>query len=124
MRKLLLALAMTALTYDTSAAANLEIDDLLGRWCGDVANYTFSRTQLSVVRLDGKKLAKGPVLTIAKTEGRADQIDVYWLPVKKADNFTRFELSTNKRLLIQLPNADEDGKAIGDKGPRREFRRC
>jgi hypothetical protein len=123
MRKLLLALAMTALTYDTSAAANLEIDDILGRWCGDVGNYTFSRTQLSVTRLDGKKPINGPVLKIAKTEGRPDQIDVYWLPLK-ADNFTRFELSTDKRLLIQLPNVDEDGKAIGDKGPRREFRRC
>jgi hypothetical protein len=123
MRKLLLALAMTALMYDTSAAANLEIDDILGRWCGDVSNYTFSRTQLSVARLDRKKLTNGPVLKIAKTEGRPDQIDVYWVPLK-ADNFTQFELSTDKRLLIQLPNADEDGKAIGDKGPRREFRRC
>ena len=123
MRKLLLALAMTALTYDMSAAAKLELADIVGHWCGDVANYTFSRTQLSVARLDRKKLINGPVLKIAKTEGRADQIDVHWLPVK-ADNVTRFELSTDKRLLIQLPNVNEDGKAIGDKGPRREFRRC
>jgi hypothetical protein len=123
MRKLLLALAIAALAYDTSAAANLEIDDVLGHWCGDVANYTFSRTKLSVARLDGKKLINGPVLKIAKTEGRADQIDVHWLPVR-SDNVTRFELSTDKRLLIQLPNVNEDGKAIGDKGPRREFHRC
>jgi hypothetical protein len=123
MRKLLLALAIAALSYDTSAAANLEIDDILGRWCGDVGKYTFSRTQLSVARLDRKKLTNGPVLKIAKTEGRSDQLDVYWVPLK-ADNFTRFELSTDKRLLIQLPNVNEDGKAIGDKGPRREFRRC
>jgi hypothetical protein len=124
MRKLLLALAIAALAYGTSAAANLEIDDILGRWCGDVGNYTFSRAQLSVARLDGKKLTNGPVLKIAKTEGRADQIDVHWLPLKKEGNLTRFELSADKRLLIQLPNVNEDGKAIGDKGPRREFRRC
>ena len=123
MRKLLLALAIAASAYDTSAAANLEIDDILGRWCGDIANYTFSRTQLSVVRFDGKKLTNGPVLKIAKTDGRPDQIDVHWVPLK-AVHFTRFELSADKRLLIQLPNVDEEGKAIGDKGPRREFRRC
>ena len=123
MRKLLLALAIASFAYDTSLAANLEIDDIIGNWCGDVSNYTFSRTQLSVAALDLRNLKNGPVLTITKIEGRADQIDVHWLPVK-AGNFTRFELSPDKRLLIQLPNTNDDGKVIGDKGPRREFRRC
>ncbi|SRR5579883_2976368 len=110
--------ALLALQVSASAEArNLTIEDLLGRWCGDVTNYTFTYTQLNVVRLDGQGLKHGPVLLIAKVEGTPTQIDVHWTPVKPG-NFTRFQFSPDKRQLIQVAQTE------GDKGPRRVFNRC
>jgi hypothetical protein len=115
--KFQLAWIIIALTSHSVSAANLAIDDIVGRWCGTESNYTLTRTQLAVVRLDGKALKSGPVLQIAKVEGTSDQIHVFWLP-ERPGNSTLFELAADKRRLVQMPQTE------GDKGPRREFRRC
>jgi hypothetical protein len=111
------ALIIITLAPWSAAAADLSINDLIGRWCGSESNYTFTPTQLFVVRLDGKNLKNGPVLKIAKVEGNANEIQVMWSPLKPG-NSTSFELTADKRQLIQVPETK------GDKGPRREFRRC
>ena len=114
----LFALGIVALTSRAVAAAdNLSIDDILGTWCGTVTNYAFSRTELNVTPLKGQTLTHGTVLTIAKVVGRPTQIDVYWLP-PRPDNYTKFELSSDRKSLIQVR------ETVGDKGPERRFHRC
>jgi hypothetical protein len=112
MRKFLYALAIVTLSNGASAA-DLAIDDLLGRWCqGDGITYTFTRTELNVGFTNGTRRT----LKIAKTEADKNQINIIWVPIKP-DNNTWYELTADKRL-IQLANT------TGDHGPRREFRRC
>ena len=117
MRKLLFALAIVVSASTNAPASDLSIDDLLGRWCGKESTYTFTEEQLSVARRDGGPLKNGPVLKIVKVEATPDQIDVYWEPLGPG-HFTRFELSPDKRQLHQV------AETVGDKGPRRLFRRC
>jgi hypothetical protein len=113
MRPFLFALAIVTLT-SCGASADVAIDDLLGRWCqADGVTYTFTRTELNVGFTNGSKRT----LKIAKTEVDKNQINVMWIPVKP-DNNTWYELTADRRLLIQLANT------TGDRGPRREFRRC
>lgn len=114
--KLLLPLGAVLLAMYPAAAEDLSIDDLIGKWCGDVTNYTFSRTQLTVTPLHGYRLAHNTVWKIARVEGSSDQIDVYW--GSAPGDFTRFEFSDDKRQLIQVQETE------GDKGPRRVFHRC
>jgi hypothetical protein len=115
MRKCLAALMMISLASDRAVA--VEIDDILGRWCQtDVGIYTFTRTQLSLQRMDGGETKYGPVMDIDRIETKADQIRILWKPVRP-DHDTVFVLSADKRRLIQLPDKE-------DNGPRREFHRC
>jgi hypothetical protein len=98
-------------------ADDVELDDILGRWCSDTSTYTFSRTQLAVTLNSGQRPKHGPVLKIAGVTADGDHINVQWMPVKPG-NSTDFELSENRRELVQ------QAQTKGDKGPRRVFRRC
>jgi len=111
------AVLMFAAVSHPSKAEPLSITNLLGRWCGTESNYTFTRTRLSVTRFDGKKLKHGPVIKIADVKATEQWIEIHWLPVKPNNN-TIFEVSSDKKVLIQRQNT------TGDKGPRREFHRC
>jgi hypothetical protein len=115
MRKFL-ALAVIILTA-SPAAADLSIDDLVGRWCGDTSQYKFTRTQLNVTLLNGKKPKHGPVLEILRVDVKADKIELSWKPDRRG-NSTAFKLSTDKQQLIQQSESE------GDKGPKRIFKRC
>src|SRR5271169_5803919 len=121
MRKFLFALVIIATGSNATLAADVAIEDILGRWCvSDSGNFnTFSQTQLLVESPKGWKRTFG----ISKIEVNKDQITFYWTPYKSGSS-TAYKLSDDKRTLIQLPNVDENGKAIGDKGPRRELHRC
>jgi hypothetical protein len=114
MRRFLLALIITA-TANTAMAADVAIDDIIGRWCvSDSGNTnTFTRTKLFVESPKGWKRT----LEIAKIEAKSNQINIYW-SLKKANDNTVYELSADKRTLVQLPNT------AGDMGPRRELHRC
>ena len=115
MRKLF-TFAVIVLTHP-AAAAELTLNDLLGKWCGSESNYTFIRSELRIVRLDGRNLNKGPVLKILKSENRANGgIEIYWVP-DKPGNSTAFQVSV-KGELIELAQTE------GDKGPTRVFHRC
>jgi hypothetical protein len=124
MRKLLFALATIAIASIPTAAADLSFEDMLGRWCqGDGASIVFTHNQLNVVLANGATRT----LKISKAQVKDNSIVVTWDPPIRPDgasNATEYELSVDKRLLVQRPNRDDTGKAIGDKGPRRELRRC
>jgi hypothetical protein len=122
MRKYLFALAVAVLVPGESSAGDLSVADLLGRWCGEVTDYTFSTKELAVVFHKGGTRS----LRVEKVTTQDRTITVWW-EGKRPDgtaNATDFQLGEGHRLLIQLPNRDESGKAIGDRGPRREFHRC
>ena len=108
---------MFAAVSHLSKAESLSITDLLGRWCGTESTYVFSRTELTVRRLDGTTPKHGTVLRIADVKADDQEISVHWFP-EKPGNSTGFRFSSHKRVLIQQPNT------TGDKGPRREFHRC
>lgn len=105
------------LCSQVARAEDVELADIKGRWCSDTSDYTFSSTQLHVVLHSGKTPKHGNYLKIAGTDVNGDRITVKWKP-EKPGNSTEFELSKNRRELVQLPQSE------GDKGPRRVFHRC
>jgi hypothetical protein len=115
--KSLFASAVIASTSHPVGAADITIDDLIGRWCGTESNYTFSRTDLQVARLDGQPLKHGPQLRIAKVEGTNSQLTVHWVPIRLG-NSTSFELTDDRSRLIQW------SQIVGDKQPELVFQRC
>ncbi len=119
MRKILLVLAFVTAWATTAAADKVAFDDILGRWCvANLGNFnTFSRTKLLVQFPNGSS----KTLFIAKVIIDGNSIDISWKPPYVG---TGYELSNDKRTLIQLPNVDETGKPVGDKGPRLELHRC
>ena len=115
--KTVLGVAMAVLMSHAAAARDITIADIVGRWCGDRINYTFSRTDMIVTVLDNRDLKHQPHWGIDKVEATGNRIEVFWKPAKPG-NSTAFELSGNKRTLVQQPQSE------GDKGPRRVFHRC
>jgi len=116
MRKFLAITAMFA-TASSASSADLSIADMLGRWCQvapDNSTNIFSPNDLTVLFPDGQKR----VLRIAEIRPRGQQIQIWWLGLSDEYNGTWYEMSDDRRTLIQLPNT------AGDKGPRREFKRC
>ena len=113
--KATLGVAMVALTSHTAAARDITIGDIVGRWCGDRLTYTFSRTDMIVTT--NKEITHPPHWLIDKVEADGNLIVVHWKPARDG-NSTGFELSGNKRTLVQQPQTE------GDKGPRRVFHRC
>jgi hypothetical protein len=112
-----MAAGLFALSSPSALAGDVELADILGRWCGDTSTYTFSRTQLSVTLTSGKTPKHGPTLKIAGVTPKGSHINVQWKP-EKPGNSTDFELSDNRRELVQIQQTK------GDKGPRRVFHRC
>jgi len=106
---------VAALVSHAAAARDITIGDIVGRWCGDQLSYTFSRTDMIVTT--NKELKHPPHWLIDKVEPNGNQIVVFWKPARPG-NSTGFELSGNKRTLVQQPQSE------GDKGPRRVFHRC
>jgi len=100
-----------------SPVADVSIDDMIGRWCGEHSNYTFSRTDMVVTPVGNWKLTHAPHWVIDRVETDGSQIEVFWKPPKPG-NSTAFELHDDGETLIQLPQTE------GDKGPRRVFHRC
>jgi hypothetical protein len=110
------AFAISSLSANFAAAADLTLDDILGRWCSKDGNYTFTATELDVDPPKKRNLAHGRVLKIFKVLGRPDYILIYWSD--KPDDYTKLTLSGDKSQLIQPKQTG------GDNGPERIFRRC
>jgi hypothetical protein len=113
---LLLAFAMLAMAPHAAAAKDLSIENLLGRWCGPTADYTFSRTELRVVPHNKQRtLTHGPVLVIDDVEVGDGWINVKW---KNAGNTVFWKFSNDGRQMYQHANEE------GDHGPQMKFHRC
>jgi hypothetical protein len=114
MRKFLLASAVLVAGSNGAWATDVAFDDILGRWCvvGLGNSNTFSRTKLLVHFPNGNDRT----LEILKTEINGNRIRIWW--TYKPDANTVYEISGDRRTLVQLPNTS------GDMGPRLELRRC
>ncbi len=115
--KMLLGVGIAALMSQAAAARDITIGDIVGRWCGEQSNYTFSRTDMVVTPRGNVKLTHAPHWVIDKVEANGNHIQVFWTPARPG-NSTAFELGGDRRTLIQQP------QTAGDKGPRRVFHRC
>ncbi len=105
------ALAILALVVTPTAAADLSIKSLLGRWCGSTKDYTFTRTRLTVTMHGGGT----GIYEIAKVEASPEWINVFW---KGKGNTVFWKFSADRRQMFQHANE------TGDMGPEREFHRC
>jgi len=108
---MLLAFAVVVAASEGNAQ-NLSTQSLMGRWCGDTTAYTFTPDQLVVTFFDGHPQR---ILRIQTINIGDDWIEVIWDP-RDGQN-TVFNEFSGDRMAQQQQTA-------GDKGPRREFRRC
>jgi len=114
----LLVVALLALSPLQAMAQRLPAGLLLGKWCGETADYVFTRQKLTVLKTDGSTR----VLLIARIVTGPDWISVYWqdMPqVNGVDANTLFEHFSPDRQTMNQARQN-----IGDKGPLRIFRRC
>jgi hypothetical protein len=114
MRKFLTAAMIVVAGSNGAWATNAAFDDILGRWCvvGRGNFNTFSRDQLLVQFPNGSSRTLG----ILRTEVNGNRIHIYWTIKANAD--TVYDISDDRRILIQVPNSS------GDMGPRLELHRC
>lgn len=92
----------------------LEIDMLLGKWCGNLGEYFFTDKKLDVKRFsDGKKYSL-PIVKINLGNG--------WIELHFDDsgkkNTAFYEFSKDDQSMAQAANTG------GDNGPKMRFRRC
>src|SRR6267154_5020610 len=100
----IIALAATALLAASEGRTKnaLTADTLMGRWCGDVSAYTFTRDKLTVTFFDSRPQS---ILRIKAVEIHNDILTVVWDPRDgdKAD-FVEFANKT----LAQPPTTGGD----------------
>jgi hypothetical protein len=97
------------LTADTADATAYK--DIAGQWCGDVTDYVFTPSTLTVKFHDGRP---ENVFTITKYTYTPDGVRIDWLNDARKESVTVFaEFSGNK--MAQQENDDK---------PRRSFHRC
>ena len=95
-----------------SSSEALSADTLLGRWCGDITAYTFTRDKLVVTFFNGSPQR---TLRIKEINVGDSWIEVVW--DRRDGGNTVFQEFTDNSM-VQAPNTS------GDMGPRRFFRRC
>ncbi len=113
MRSLFLGLvALLSVLAIPAEAAKLSQGSIMGRWCGDGVNYSFSRGALYVTR----KGAKSETIKIKAITVLDSEIQVFFAdPYGGGSRFAEFSA---------------DGRSMAQQGslfrsmPRRAFRRC
>jgi hypothetical protein len=116
MRRGLLALIVVAAAALGSAQAReLSYTDILGRWCGDSADYDFTPQALTVIFHAGN--ASKP-LRVQRYEFSESWVMIWWERDGKLLSTAFAEFSADRSTMVQLANTS------GDYGPRRVFRRC
>jgi len=114
----LLVVMLLAVSVPRAMAQRLPAGVILGKWCGETADYVFTRHQLTVFKHDGSTRE----LRIARFVAGPDWISVYWLGLPAVNGIeanTLFEHFSADRQTMNQARQD-----IGDKGPLRIFRRC
>jgi hypothetical protein len=115
----IIAFAATALLVPSEGSTKnaLTADTLMGRWCGDVSAYTFTRDKLTVTFFDGRAQS---ILRIKAIEIHNDVLTVVWDP--RDGDKTDFAEFAGKSM-VQPPTTGGDVKNRAP-GPRRVFHRC
>ena len=115
----IIAFAATALMVASEGKTKnaLTADTLMGRWCGDISAYTFTRDKLTVTFFDGRPQS---ILRVKAFEIHKDILTVVWDP--RDGDVTDFTEFTNKSM-VQPPTIGGDVKNRKP-GPRRVFHRC
>jgi hypothetical protein len=106
-----LSTLLLALAASGGEAKALSAGSLMGRWCGDTTNYTFTPKQLAVTFLNGNPRK---ILLIKAIKVGDRFLNVFWKPPYGNTVFQEF----SGKGMVQAPNTS------GDNGPRREFHRC
>src|SRR5258708_45932 len=102
----IIAFAATALLASSEGRTKnaLTADTLMGRWCGDISAYTFTRDKLTVTFFDGRPQS---ILRIKAFEIHNDILTVVWDP--RDGDKTDFAEFTNKSM-VQPPTIGGDVK--------------
>ena len=99
------------LTADTADATTYK--DIAGQWCGDVTDYVFTPSTLTVKFHDGRP---DNVFTITKYTYTPDGVRIDWVnDAGKASATVFAEFSGSNATMAQQANDDK---------PRRPFHRC
>ncbi len=124
--KTLLTLAMGvvagALLFSTDvtparAEGAVEFKDIEGKWCGEISNYRFTRSKLTV---DFHSDRDDRVMLIKKINTGIDKDQNGWIELQweEGGNTVFADFTSDKRQMAQQANVG------GDKGPKRIFKRC
>ncbi len=110
--RILLSATLVMIGLVASASA-LSYRDIAGKWCGNAADYTFTRERLIVQFHDGRRTRR---FRITDYKYEDDSIRVEWIDGDREEVHTDFgEFSATGNRMAQIPN---------ERGPRRPFRRC
>lgn len=101
-----------ALFAPSYAQDALSPGDMVGRWCGETANYVFSPERLIVTTLSDNSKR---IMEVDKVNVGKNWVEYVW---KYGGNTVFSEFSADKQKMTQAANRGRD------KGPRRDFRRC
>jgi hypothetical protein len=113
--RLSFALAMLAgtLLWPPSAAQAIDYKDVLGAWCSQTAQLTFTREHMGVKWFADNQTAQ---YKIVKFEFEKETVEVYWVDFDNKQVsavYGDFSADNKRMFLLQNPNA-----------PRREYHRC
>jgi hypothetical protein len=90
-------------------------DDLMGKWCGDVSDYVFTRDKLTVQMHAGGTR----VLKIRSIDAGDGWVRVNWdMPDRKDPNTVFYDFNATRTRMAQHANDS------GDMGPRYNYKRC
>lgn len=102
---------MASLVAPVNGAEPIVFEDILGKWCGEITNYVFTREKLTVYFHSGGTRE----LRIQKINPGTTWLDLHW---RESGNTVFGDFTPDKNVMFQFANT------TGDKGPRRRFRRC
>jgi hypothetical protein len=106
-----IAILLSANAANIADAMNYK--DIAGQWCGDVTDYVFTPSTLTVKFHDGKP---ANAFKITKYTYTNDGVTVDWINAAGKGSVTVFaEFGRSPATMAQQPNGDK---------PRRAFHRC
>jgi len=110
---LLAAIAILLSAGAANIADAMTYKDIAGQWCGDVTDYVFTPSTLTVKFHDGRP---ANVFKITKYTYTNDTVTVDWVNAAGKGSVTVFaEFGGGPATMTQQPNGDK---------PRRAFHRC
>lgn len=105
-----IAILLSAGAADIAEATTYK--DIAGRWCGEITDYVFAPSLLTVKFHDGRP---AEVFKIAKYTYTNDSVRIDWLNGAKESVTVFAEFIGNTTTMAQQQNGDK---------PRRPFHRC